>query len=232
MTPPWGNHTPAGEGPTTATSGRANSQKSTPKKTASCQQRPSAASPPNGYGRHEVSSNIWEWYSDWFLPKYYRNSPNGNPQGPTMGRSRIMRGSSYLCHGSYCNRYRVAARSSNTPFLGDGIEELELRRTSAPRLRWQQSRTLLLRLSRGPLCTKPAPDADAPTLQLPQGSATEAGFQSSSVPARTAPLPRCNIQGLTSSGPGHVGRTAFYKRLAGHRAPAPAECSHALNAAC
>ena len=26
-----------------------------------------------------------------------------------------MRGGSYLCHDSYCNRYRVGARSSNTP---------------------------------------------------------------------------------------------------------------------
>ena len=26
-----------------------------------------------------------------------------------------MRGGSYLCHDSYCNRYRVAARTGNTP---------------------------------------------------------------------------------------------------------------------
>ena len=26
-----------------------------------------------------------------------------------------MRGGSYLCHDSYCNRYRVAARTANTP---------------------------------------------------------------------------------------------------------------------
>jgi formylglycine-generating enzyme required for sulfatase activity len=26
-----------------------------------------------------------------------------------------MRGGSYLCHASYCNRYRVAARTKNTP---------------------------------------------------------------------------------------------------------------------
>ncbi len=26
-----------------------------------------------------------------------------------------MRGGSYLCHDSYCHRYRVAARSGNTP---------------------------------------------------------------------------------------------------------------------
>lgn len=71
--------------------------------------------PPNGYGLFEVSGNVWEWCADWFLPKYYRNSPIKNPQGPTIGRGRVMRGGSYLCHESYCNRYRVAARSSNTP---------------------------------------------------------------------------------------------------------------------
>lgn len=71
--------------------------------------------PPNGYGVYEVSGNVWEWCSDWFLPKYYRNSPAANPQGPTIGNGRVMRGGSYLCHDSYCNRYRVAARTSNTP---------------------------------------------------------------------------------------------------------------------
>ena len=37
-----------------------------------------------------------------------------HPQGPTTGK-RVMRGGSYLCHDSYCNRYRVAARTANTP---------------------------------------------------------------------------------------------------------------------
>ena len=31
-----------------------------------------------------------------------------------------MRGGSYLCHDSYCNRYRVAARTSNTPDSSSG----------------------------------------------------------------------------------------------------------------
>jgi formylglycine-generating enzyme required for sulfatase activity len=70
---------------------------------------------PNGFGLYEVAGNVWEWCSDWFLPKYYRNAPGDNPQGPTIGRGRVMRGGSFLCHDSYCNRYRVAARSSNTP---------------------------------------------------------------------------------------------------------------------
>lgn len=75
---------------------------------------------PNGYGLYDTAGNVWEWCADWFLPKYYRNSPADNPQGPTIGAGRVMRGGSYLCHDSYCNRYRVAARTSNTPESSSG----------------------------------------------------------------------------------------------------------------
>jgi formylglycine-generating enzyme required for sulfatase activity len=76
--------------------------------------------PPNGYGLFEVAGNVWEWCSDWFLPKYYRNSPADNPTGPTIGHGRVMRGGSYLCHDSYCNRYRVAARNFSPPDSASG----------------------------------------------------------------------------------------------------------------
>ncbi|XDO63980.1 SUMF1/EgtB/PvdO family nonheme iron enzyme [Streptomyces sp. RLB1-33] len=33
---------------------------------------------------------------------------------------RVIRGGSYLCHASYRNRYRVAARSKNTPDSSTG----------------------------------------------------------------------------------------------------------------
>jgi formylglycine-generating enzyme required for sulfatase activity len=81
---------------------------------------PVDAFPPNGYGLHNATGNVWEWCSDWFAPDYYASSPERDPQGPTSGTHRVMRGGSYLCHESYCNRYRVAARSGNTPDSSTG----------------------------------------------------------------------------------------------------------------
>ena len=71
--------------------------------------------PPNDYGLSNITGNTWEWCSDWFHPSYHMTASRLNPVGPARGQTRVMKGGSYLCHHSYCNRYRVAARTSNEP---------------------------------------------------------------------------------------------------------------------
>lgn len=75
---------------------------------------------PNGFGLYHVSGNVWEWCADWFSASFHVSASLDNPRGPQTGSARVMRGGSYLCHRSYCNRYRVAARSSNTPDSSTG----------------------------------------------------------------------------------------------------------------
>ncbi|GIP29737.1 hypothetical protein J23TS9_48670 [Paenibacillus sp. J23TS9] len=75
---------------------------------------------PNGYGLYNMSGNVWEWCADWFTQNPDKRGSTEQPQGPMQGTSRLMKGGSYLCHQSYCNRYRIAARSSNTPDSSTG----------------------------------------------------------------------------------------------------------------
>ena len=76
---------------------------------------PVEAFPANGFGLYSMTGNTWEWCADWFGTDRSSLLDKNNPQGPRTGVSRVLKGGSFLCHASYCNRYRVAARSSNTP---------------------------------------------------------------------------------------------------------------------
>ena len=83
---------------------------------------------PNGYGLHNVCGNVWEWTADFFSPTWHAADrpadAEGSP-GPHRGRKprwtkpgqkrRVQKGGSFLCHHSYCNRYRLGARTANAP---------------------------------------------------------------------------------------------------------------------
>lgn len=87
---------------------------------------------PNGYGLYNMSGNVWEWCSDWFSPAYHLKTAARNPEYKQATGRRSMRGGSYLCHRSYCNRYRVAARSSNTPDSSTGNCGFRVARSLTP----------------------------------------------------------------------------------------------------
>lgn len=78
---------------------------------------PVDAFPPNGFGLYSVTGNTWEWCADAWSTRFGA-APSHDPRGPQVpeeGAARVMKGGSFLCHASYCNRYRPAARTMNTP---------------------------------------------------------------------------------------------------------------------
>jgi sulfatase modifying factor 1 len=93
---------------------------------------PVGAFPPNGYGLHDMTGNVWEWTSDWFFPRHPLTAVKAccvphNPKGPPRELSfdpgspessrpcKVLKGGSFLCALNYCLRYRPAARFPQTP---------------------------------------------------------------------------------------------------------------------
>ncbi|PNU18649.1 hypothetical protein C2E25_16505, partial [Geothermobacter hydrogeniphilus] len=66
----------------------------------------------NPYGLYDILGNVWEWCQDWYDSGYYGNSPRNNPQGPSSGSDRVLRGGSW---GSNPGHLRSADRGRNWP---------------------------------------------------------------------------------------------------------------------
>jgi formylglycine-generating enzyme len=76
---------------------------------------PARSFEPNGYGLYNMSGNCWEWTAENFRVRSLRSSAKAVNERAREANAKLLKGGSHLCHASYCHRYRIAARMSNTP---------------------------------------------------------------------------------------------------------------------
>ncbi len=76
---------------------------------------PAQSFAPNGYGLYNMVGNTWEWTADRFRLKSISKAAKAINATAAREDQKLCKGGSFLCHRSYCYRYRIAARMGNTP---------------------------------------------------------------------------------------------------------------------
>lgn len=87
--------------------------------------------PPNGFGLHDMTGNVWEWTADYYTPRHLRLSDRpvdagkrqnllatASSEDGTRTPRRVLKGGSFLCSPEYCLRFRPAARSPQAEDTG------------------------------------------------------------------------------------------------------------------
>lgn len=70
---------------------------------------------PNPAGLFNAAGNVWEWTADRYRINSLKSGAKARNAQAKRDGDRVMKGGSFLCHASYCWRYRIAARSGRAP---------------------------------------------------------------------------------------------------------------------
>lgn len=81
---------------------------------------PSGVFAPNGYGLHDMAGNVWEWTTSPFRTRSLKGPARTLDARAQAQSLKVLKGGSYLCHRSYCYRYRIAARTGSSPDSSTG----------------------------------------------------------------------------------------------------------------
>ncbi|WP_005614209.1 SUMF1/EgtB/PvdO family nonheme iron enzyme [Tritonibacter mobilis] len=73
---------------------------------------------PNTAGIFNVSGNVWEWTADPFRIASLKSAAKARNVQSKRAGDKVLKGGSFLCHASYCWRYRIAARAGRAPDTG------------------------------------------------------------------------------------------------------------------
>lgn len=76
---------------------------------------PARSFDPNEAGFYNMAGNVWEWTSEPFRVRSVSRAAKARNESSRRNLDKVLKGGSFLCHKSYCYRYRIAARMGLSP---------------------------------------------------------------------------------------------------------------------